>query len=86
MALVVTEGFGDLLHIGNQSRPHIFDLEIRWGKGHVGPCLRMRGTCSQQACMVAHGCCGASLWPMPAGKWGCHAGDRRRARWLIAGC
>ena len=26
--LVVTRGFGDLLHIGNQSRPRIFDLEI----------------------------------------------------------
>lgn len=28
-ALVTTRGFRDLLHIGNQSRPHIFDLEIR---------------------------------------------------------
>jgi 5-oxoprolinase (ATP-hydrolysing) len=28
-ALVVTKGFGDILRIGNQSRPHIFDLEIR---------------------------------------------------------
>ena len=28
-ALVVTKGFRDLLHIGNQSRPNIFDLEIR---------------------------------------------------------
>ncbi|KAK9799317.1 hypothetical protein WJX73_000073 [Symbiochloris irregularis] len=27
-ALVTTQGFRDLLHIGNQSRPHIFDLEI----------------------------------------------------------
>lgn len=27
--LVVTRGFRDLLHIGNQSRPNIFDLEIR---------------------------------------------------------
>ncbi|KAL6786052.1 hypothetical protein ACKKBG_A01200 [Auxenochlorella protothecoides x Auxenochlorella symbiontica] len=27
-ALVVTRGFRDLLHIGNQSRPEIFDLEI----------------------------------------------------------
>ena len=26
MALVITEGFKDLLHIGNQSRPNIFDL------------------------------------------------------------
>ena len=28
-ALVITSGFRDLLHIGNQSRPHIFDLEIQ---------------------------------------------------------
>jgi 5-oxoprolinase (ATP-hydrolysing) len=27
-ALVVTKGFGDILQIGNQNRPHIFDLEI----------------------------------------------------------
>lgn len=27
-ALVVSRGFKDLLHIGNQSRPHIFDLVI----------------------------------------------------------
>ena len=26
MALVITQGFRDLLHIGNQSRPKIFDL------------------------------------------------------------
>lgn len=26
MALVITKGFRDLLHIGNQSRPKIFDL------------------------------------------------------------
>ena len=28
-ALLVTRGFRDLLHIGNQSRPRIFDLEIK---------------------------------------------------------
>ena len=28
-ALITTRGFGDLLLIGNQSRPRIFDLEIR---------------------------------------------------------
>lgn len=28
LALIVTRGFKDLLHIGNQSRPHIFDLRI----------------------------------------------------------
>lgn len=29
MALVITAGFKDLLHIGNQARPKIFDLEIK---------------------------------------------------------
>ena len=28
-ALVTTKGFKDLLHIGNQARPRIFDLEIK---------------------------------------------------------
>lgn len=28
MALAITEGFRDLLHIGNQARPNIFDLKI----------------------------------------------------------
>jgi len=28
MALVITEGFHDLLHIGNQTRPNLFDLVI----------------------------------------------------------
>lgn len=27
--LIITSGFRDLLHIGNQSRPNIFDLSIR---------------------------------------------------------
>lgn len=27
--LAITSGFRDLLHIGNQSRPRIFDLEVR---------------------------------------------------------
>ena len=27
--LIITAGFRDLLHIGNQSRPQIFDLEVR---------------------------------------------------------
>ena len=26
MALIITKGFRDLLHIGNQSRPNLFDL------------------------------------------------------------
>ncbi|KAK7086816.1 hypothetical protein SK128_027537 [Halocaridina rubra] len=29
MALAITSGFRDLLHIGNQARPNIFDLEIQ---------------------------------------------------------
>ena len=29
VALVVTAGLRDLLHIGNQSRPSIFDLSVR---------------------------------------------------------
>ncbi|XP_061463198.1 5-oxoprolinase isoform X2 [Rhineura floridana] len=28
LALLITKGFRDLLHIGNQARPHIFDLAI----------------------------------------------------------
>lgn len=28
-ALVITRGFGDVLRIGNQDRPHIFDLQIK---------------------------------------------------------
>lgn len=28
-ALLITEGFKDLLHIGNQSRPDIFDLSMK---------------------------------------------------------
>ena len=29
IALVITKGFKDLLHIGNQSRPNLFDL-VSW--------------------------------------------------------
>ncbi len=29
MALLITRGFKDLLYIGNQSRPKIFDFDIR---------------------------------------------------------
>ncbi len=29
-ALVTTAGFRDLLHIGNQSRPNLFDLVINY--------------------------------------------------------
>ena len=32
MALLITAGFRDVLHIGNQARPKIFDLvSTRWG-------------------------------------------------------
>src|SRR3954453_3099458 len=31
-ALLVTEGFKDILYIGNQSRPYMFDLSIRRSK------------------------------------------------------
>ncbi|XP_014811625.1 PREDICTED: 5-oxoprolinase [Calidris pugnax] len=44
LALLVTRGFRDLLHIGNQARPHIFDL-VRW-PGHeeqVGALARELG-------------------------------------------
>ena len=32
MALLITQGFRDVLHIGNQARPKIFDLvrSVRW--------------------------------------------------------
>lgn len=37
MALLITEGFRDLLHIGNQSRPEIFDLVSWYMWSVVGP-------------------------------------------------
>lgn len=40
VALLLTRGFRDLLHIGTQARPRIFDL-VRggavWGRGGVAP-------------------------------------------------
>lgn len=43
-ALAVSAGLPDLLHIGNQSRPHIFDLEVSvWGEGWVGYALPTEG-------------------------------------------
>ncbi len=30
MAIAITKGFKDLLHIGNQARPRIFDLVSIW--------------------------------------------------------
>ena len=40
MALVITKGFKDLLHIGNQSRPRIFDLvNPKYLHAHVLVCL-----------------------------------------------
>lgn len=35
MALAITKGFKDLLHIGNQARPKIFDLVSDKGKYKV---------------------------------------------------
>ena len=35
IALVITEGFKDLLYIGNQARPQIFDLVILLDKALV---------------------------------------------------
>ena len=35
MALVITKGFRDLLHIGNQSRPNLFDLVSSSGVNKV---------------------------------------------------
>ncbi len=48
LALVITKGFRDLLHIGNQSRPAIFDLVSaptlfyhgNWSYDSVLKCLR----------------------------------------------
>jgi 5-oxoprolinase (ATP-hydrolysing) len=40
-ALLVTAGLPDLLHIGNQSRPNIFDLQVRvcvWQGGSGRAC------------------------------------------------
>ena len=40
MALVITAGFKDLLHIGNQARPKIFDLVTvsHIDNGHICTC------------------------------------------------
>lgn len=37
LALLVTKGFRDLLHIGNQSRPRIFDLVREGGRMPTAP-------------------------------------------------
>lgn len=47
LALLVTRGFRDLLHIGNQARPHIFDL-VRPGTP-VAPLWHRRGACTAEA-------------------------------------
>ena len=38
MALLITKGFKDLLHIGNQSRPKIFDLVCAYHSGQLTLC------------------------------------------------
>lgn len=42
MALLVTKGFRDLLHIGNQARPLIFDLKVRARKFGCTACSTAR--------------------------------------------
>lgn len=44
MALVITKGFGDLLYIGNQARPKIFDLVA------INSCWELR---HQLMCFIA---------------------------------
>ncbi|RUS91769.1 hypothetical protein EGW08_000477 [Elysia chlorotica] len=56
MALVITEGFRDLLHIGNQSRPNIFDLEIV-SPDHLYECVvevEERLVLHQPTCQLKH--------------------------------
>lgn len=40
-ALLVTKGFKDLLHIGTQARPKLFDL-VGWTRDHVNKCIKMQ--------------------------------------------
>ena len=49
MALLISEGFRDLLHIGNQSRPEIFDL-VSWHTWSVIVCSVI--VCSVIVCSV----------------------------------
>lgn len=63
--LAVSRGFRDLLHIGNQSRPRIFDLEIKCPEAKPGgqltihPCAitaapdRLLPSCSARAAACA---------------------------------
>ena len=41
MALVITQGFRDLLHIGNQSRPNLFDLVRTMLASNIGIYVKM---------------------------------------------
>ena len=49
IALVITKGFRDLLHIGNQSRPNLFDLvsSVHLAKP-LNPLLLWRESTSKQ--------------------------------------
>ncbi|KAJ5217574.1 uncharacterized protein N7469_011199 [Penicillium citrinum] len=44
-ALLITEGFKDVLYIGNQSRPYMFDLSIRRSNPLYFRCLRSERAC-----------------------------------------
>ena len=69
MALVITRGFRDLLHIGNQSRPGIFDLVSLscvlcvCGCVSVGVWVYTHCECISLICIYMHNCC---LHPTPA--------------------
>jgi hypothetical protein len=61
-ALLVTAGLPDLLHIANQSRPHIFDLEVRLdmsGCAAAGPggalCLAFAVAFALSSCFASAG-------------------------------
>ena len=69
-ALVTSKGFRDLLHIGNQARPRIFDLQIKLPDvlyarvvevdEQVGLCCLMRdpvASCLQMLLLISHTKC-----------------------------
>lgn len=53
-ALVTTKGFKDLLHIGNQARPRIFDLEIALQDVLFEQVIEVDEQVCQQLCSQAH--------------------------------
>eukprot|EP00898_Chlorokybus_atmophyticus_P008691 jgi/Chlat1/8823/Chrsp91S09254 len=50
-ALVITKGFRDLLEIGNQSRPNIFDLQAR----RAGVLYEHAVECDERVCLARNG-------------------------------